>query len=78
MCLGLLSSVDAGFSSVSGCAYSCTEYPHVVLVWRSASASPDGSVGVLLLTSLQELPLLRVFPELMCYPLQMAESKETW
>jgi hypothetical protein len=34
--------------------------------------------GVLLLTSLWEFPLLRVFPELMCYPLRMAESKETW
>jgi hypothetical protein len=34
--------------------------------------------GVLLLTSLQELPLLRVFPEHMCYPLRMSESKETW
>jgi hypothetical protein len=34
--------------------------------------------GVLLLISLWELPLLRVFPELMCYPLWMAESKETW
>jgi hypothetical protein len=34
--------------------------------------------GVLLLISLRELPLLRVFLELMCYPLRMAESKETW
>jgi hypothetical protein len=34
--------------------------------------------GVLLLISLWELPLLQVFPELMCYPLRMPESKETW
>jgi hypothetical protein len=33
---------------------------------------------VLLLISLRELPLLRVFLELMCYPLRMAGSKETW
>jgi hypothetical protein len=34
--------------------------------------------GVLLLTSLQKLPLLRVFPEHMCYPPRMVESWETW
>jgi hypothetical protein len=34
--------------------------------------------GVLLLTSLRELPLLWVFLEHMCYLLQMAKSRETW
>ena len=34
--------------------------------------------GVLLLISLWGLSLLRVFLELMCYPLWMAGSKETW
>jgi hypothetical protein len=34
--------------------------------------------GLLLLISLQELPLPRVFLELMCYPLRMVESRETW
>jgi hypothetical protein len=34
--------------------------------------------GVLLLISLRELPLLRVFLGLMCYPLRMAKRKEMW
>jgi hypothetical protein len=80
------SSICLGLLSLCLCQVSLSTWPrlllHQLLMYHPSSELHDCLIlrlhGVLLLISLWELPLPRVFLELMCYPLRMAESRETW